>query len=100
MLCHVDGLRVWADALPPRVSSGCFATIIIYDFTSLLVSKALSSFIFGSVSWGLSGGGPPPSWFLIFVYVGDVIGNPWITCESFISVTLSFLQLFFLMKNA
>jgi hypothetical protein len=48
---------------------------------------------------GLSGGGPPPSWFLLFVCVGDFVVNPWITCESFVSITLPFLHLFFLMKN-
>ena len=50
MLCRVDGFRVWTDALPLGVSSGCFAAIVIYDFTSLLASKVLSSFTFGSIS--------------------------------------------------
>jgi hypothetical protein len=47
MLCRVDGLCVWADALPPG-----FATVITYDFTSLLATIGLSSFVLGSVSWG------------------------------------------------
>jgi hypothetical protein len=29
-----------------------------------------------------SGGSPTPSWFLLFVFVVDFTGNPWITCES------------------
>jgi hypothetical protein len=46
----------------------------------------------------LSGGGSP-SCFLLFVCVVDFVGNPWITCESYVSVALSFFRLFFLMKN-
>jgi hypothetical protein len=52
MLCRVDGLRVWADALPPGVSSRCVAAIISYNFTSLLATIGLSSYVLGSVSWG------------------------------------------------
>jgi hypothetical protein len=81
MLCRVDGLRVWTDAFPPGVSSGCFAAVINYDFTSLLATIGLSSFVLGLVSWGyqVEGG---PSCFLLFVCVVDFVGNPWITCES------------------
>jgi hypothetical protein len=47
----------------------------------------------------LSGGGSP-SCFLLFVCVVDFfVGNLWITCESYVSVTLPFFRLFFLMKN-
>jgi hypothetical protein len=59
MLCCVDGLRAWSDALPPGVSSGCFAVVIIYGFTSLLATNVLSSIVLGSVNWGCQVEGPP-----------------------------------------
>ena len=40
-----------------------------------------------------------PLMFLAFVCVLGFNGNPWITCELFVSVTCHFFQLFFLMKN-
>jgi hypothetical protein len=59
MLCRVDGFRVWVDALPPGVSSRCFAAIISYDSTSLLATIGLSSYVLGSVSWGCQWRVPP-----------------------------------------
>jgi len=76
MLCRVDGPRASADALPSGVSSGCFATILIYDFTSLLASKVLCSLYLVQLAMGLLGGGSLPSCFLLFICVGDFVGNP------------------------
>jgi hypothetical protein len=56
--CRVGGL-VWANALPSEVSSGCFVAVITYDFTSLLATIGLSSFVLGSVSWSCQVEGPP-----------------------------------------
>ena len=47
----------------------------------------------GVVRWRI------PLMFLAFVCVLDFNGNPWITCELFVSVTCRFFRLFFLMKN-
>ena len=72
MLCHVNGPRAWVDA----VSSGCFAVVFIYDLTSLLASKVLCSLYLVQLVIGLLGGGSLLSCFLLFVCVGDFVGNP------------------------
>jgi hypothetical protein len=93
MLCHVDGLRVWADALPPGVSSGCFAAIISYDFTSLLATIGFNSYVLGSVSWGCQVEGLPyvssfsfVLWTSLVIY--GLLANPCISYFAVLSVLL------------
>jgi hypothetical protein len=93
MLCRVDGLHVWADALPPGVSSGCFAAVITYDFTSLLATIGLSSFVLGSVSWGCQVEAPPHVSCFSFVLwtslvIHGLLANPCIGYFAVLSALL------------
>jgi hypothetical protein len=91
MLCRVDGLRAWAEAFLPGVSSGCFAAVIFYGSSSLLATVKLSYFVLGSVSWGCQvEGSPPPhvSCFSFLLWTSVVIlgllANPLVStmCRS------------------
>jgi hypothetical protein len=89
MLRRVDGL-VLADALPPwfRRMLRCHGRRFC-GYTTLLPTIVLSLLMLGSVGWGCMVEVPLLFSCCSFVLVGFV-GNPWITCESYV--------FFFLMK--
>jgi hypothetical protein len=73
-----------ADALLSRLLGRmlCRLEVIIYGYTSMLVTNVLNYFVLGSVAWVVM-------WrvFLAFVCVVNFVGNLWITCESIALVT-------------
>jgi hypothetical protein len=92
MLCRAM-VFVFGRMLCRLVSSGCLAAVICYDFTSLLATIGLSSYVLGSVSWGCRVEGPPHVSYFSFVSWTSLVihGLLVIPCVGYFAVLLALL---------